>query len=858
MNTNQYPTTTRQVTPHHSTDNRLLRNTRRVISIFGLAVVFVALFVVSAVKAEPAAPDDTPTPIVVDTVDDWSIGSGLIYWGKDCFAVEFGRSGSLRRQPLAGGTRRDLEITDGSHCDMPFGATAQDDGLYYLDLSEKRIERTPLSEPYAGLPVVTPPEADLPSYFSQLEATATHIYWPVYFGGKILRVPRSGGAVETVADGLTNPLDMMVVGSTVYWTQSNGVWRTSLTCGLLPCNANKEQLATFPANTTGHSLFYRRGRFVGDYIVYWVQRTASGASASSLLRVLGCNDTMPCPPLGGTPSTLYAPGVDWELGGLTSDGTNLFWSEVYNKGGVLDGNVKRKTLSGGDPANIAVGQTYIDTRKLFIANGNLHFARLAGAGFNSGIYALPLGASAITRDLAADAFEVTQAIQNLANEAPLAAKKTTYVRAYGKQLSGPNSPTVEAWLVGKRNGVNLPGSPLRPLNGVRALAVGATYDRARLNDGWLYLLPASWTEGAVTLELQVDPQRNQSDNNLENNALARPVTFQNQPPVCVWTVPVRTHTPKPSINDPNFWTMVDHFKRRWPIPDVWIYPDTSSVEELEVCWYGPVPYPCFGPYELEDGWGLTNGIPDRDKVIVSLWTRAQLSFNPDACDDIGAPVHFMGLVHPNANNGGAAGYASTVSNQSWVQLPDHTPNPFPPAWNALREGSTMAQELAHNYGRQHVDCGNNPDDVDGSYPYPPCQIANVGAASYYGFDVTTRQPIRPNETADFMSYANHRWVSDYTWRALIGKFASVVRATPPAGGVARTTPTASSSAAGSMPVRHTANLSPSWCCRMLHCHPPPAKGSRLHGAILTTMPHRWPHTPCNCSMRTALCCIANR
>ena len=77
----------------------------------------------------------------------------------------------------------------------------------------------------------------------------------------------------------------------------------------------------------------------------------------------------------------------------------------------------------------------------------------------------------------------------------------------------------------------------------------------------------------------------------------------------------------------------------------------------------------------------------------------------------------------------------------------------------------MAQELAHNYGRQHVNCGDHPDNVDRNYPYPPCQIAEVGAASYYGFDVTTRQPIQPNQTADFMSYADRTWVSDYTWRA---------------------------------------------------------------------------------------------
>jgi hypothetical protein len=757
--------------PERDLAPKFRRDTLPLIVLCGILATLFTLLAASVANAEGDAPTDTPMPIVIETVDEWSIGSGLLYWGMDCFAQESFRSGYLRRQPVAGGTRRTLETTDGSHCDMPFGATAQDDGLYYYDHSESRIERTPLGEPYAGQPVATPPQSDLPQLGAQLEATAGHIYWPVYFGGKILRAPRAGGEIEIVADGLTNPNDILVVGNTLYWTDRTGVWRTRLTCGALPCNADKEQLATFPANTTGHSLFFRYGRFVGDYAVYWVQRTASGASASSLLRVLGCNDTMPCPPIGGAPSTLYTPGADWELGGLVSNGASLFWSESYNKNGILDGKLKRRALIGGATEDIAVSQTYIDTRKLFIANGSIYFARLAGAGPASGIFSLPLGASAITRDLTVDALEVTQAIQNLANQAPLVAEKLTYVRAYGRQLNGPNSPTVEAWLVGKRNGFDLPGSPLPAVNGVRSLVVGGSYDRARLDDGWLFLLPAHWTEGAVTLEVQIDPRRQHTDPALGNNNLARTVTFQNQPPVCVWTVPVRTHTATPSIDNPNFWSMVDHFKRRWPAPDAWIFRDSEPVEELQLCWWGPFPHPCYGPYELEEGWGLDNGIPDRDKVIVSLWTRAQLSFNPDACDDIDAPVHFMGLVHPNANNGGVDGYASTVSNQSWVQLPEHTPNPLPPGWNAMREGSVMAQELAHNYGRKHVNCGT-PDDIDTNYPYPPCQIADVGAESYYGFDVTTRQPIRPNETADFMSYANRSWVSDYTWRALVNAFAS--------------------------------------------------------------------------------------
>ncbi|MBK8050622.1 MAG: hypothetical protein IPK16_28070 [Anaerolineales bacterium] len=84
----------------------------------------------------------------------------------------------------------------------------------------------------------------------------------------------------------------------------------------------------------------------------------------------------------------------------------------------------------------------------------------------------------------------------------------------------------------------------------------------------------------------------------------------------------------------------------------------------------------------------------------------------------------------------------------------------------------MAQELGHNYGREHVDCGN-PDDIDGSYPYPPCQIGDAGQDKYYGFDTRARTPIAPTAAADFMSYGNRTWVSDYTWRALLNSFAGM-------------------------------------------------------------------------------------
>lgn len=742
----------------------------------------------STPDAEPSTPEvermiplDTPITVVADSVEEWTVGNGLIYWAYSCFADEFVSTAALKRKPVAGGTQRTLEsINDGNRCITFLSQHSSSDGLLYYDDSQGRIERTPLDAPYTPQ-VVKPVSGDQkPSYFKSLVEADGYLYWIGF--QQIVRTLKNGsGALETVVSTTTLVSDVLVVGSTVYWVDSSGVWSISVNCAALPCNDTRSQFAPFGANTNGHGLMYQyNGGVFQNYSLYWVQRTTTSGTSTYQIKGRSCNQIVNCTLI--TPFTFYTATANWFIGNPVIANNTLYWTERDTSISTPTGDIKRKsrTAASSDPAEtIATNQANLD-RRLFVANNTLFFART-----NTGIYSLPLGATAIVRDFIADGLEVTQAIQNLANSAPLVAAKTTYVRAYSRQLSGPNTPNVEARLIGTRNGTPLAGSPLSPVNGVRALVTGGSFDRARLGDGWYFLLPANWiSAGTITIRLDIDGRQIHTDPDRSNNSLSTTVTFQSKPPICVWTVPVRTNTPQPSTNDPNFWSMVDHFKRRWPAPDVWIYRDTSPVEELEVSWWGPFPYPSYGPYELEDGWSITNGPPDRDKVILSLWARALLSFNPQACDNQGAPVHFMGMVHPEANNGGASGYASTISNQSWVQLPDHTPNPVPPGWNMLREGSVMAQELAHNYGRKHINCGN-PSDVDTNYPYPPCQIANTGAESYYGFDVTTRQPIRPDQTADFMTYANRSWVSDYTWRALMNSF---VTAKPP--------PTAPVAAAG--------------------------------------------------------------
>ncbi|MCC6456031.1 MAG: IPT/TIG domain-containing protein [Caldilineaceae bacterium] len=772
------------------------RSTTWLLSLLG---VMVLLLTPAMKESAQAAADDTPVQIVNDSdIVAWDVGAGLIYWSNFC-NEEFETTAELNRRPVSGNTQRTLksintEDDPDESCLTFQNLLSSGDGLFYYEgsVTGGRILRMPLGEPSEDY-IFVPEEVKVLANSSQAPATdfveaGDYLYWGAFGSNAILRTLKDGsGEVETVTATEGLPSDVLIAGTTLFWTDSEGVWSVETTCTPLPCAGGK-QYENVGSSTRVSKLLYQpidNSGFLNDgFRIYWVELTGNAPNLSYKIRYRFCStgivafdcymewapvDPGEPQPLPDPSTIFYEATINWGIGTPVLADGNLFWTESENVPNTTTGEVRRKAYNdtSAGASSIATAQSGLHSR-LFAANNTLFFARSG-----MGIFTLPLNAAPIMRDFNLEAMEVTQGIQNLANNVPLVAEKATYVRAYAKQVSGPNTPNVEAWLVGTINDLPLPGSPLKPINGVRALTTGAAYDRARLNDGWYFLLPESWTKaGNIKMQVVVDPRHLHTDPNLGNNqvpATLTTFTFQKQPPVCVMTVPVRTHTPRPSTTDPNFWTMVSHFDRRWPVPETWIFRDTDPVEELEFCsWHG-IPYPCYGPYELSDGWGLTNGIPDRDKVIASLWTRAQLSFNPDACDDIDAPVHFMGMVHPDADNGGAAGYASTVSKQSWVQLPGHAP--ITPYWN-MREGSTMAQELAHNHGRKHINC-NNPDNIDTGFPYAnPCHIAPVGPDSYYGFDPVTLQPIRPDQASDFMTYGGSRWVSDYTWKALLNKFAT--------------------------------------------------------------------------------------
>ena len=77
----------------------------------------------------------------------------------------------------------------------------------------------------------------------------------------------------------------------------------------------------------------------------------------------------------------------------------------------------------------------------------------------------------------------------------------------------------------------------------------------------------------------------------------------------------------------------------------------------------------------------------------------------------------------------------------------------------------MAHEVGHNHGRQHAPCapGNQISGVDTAFPN---RTANT---DIWGYDSRKQTFLGPDKTKDIMSYCDPKWISNYTYKALIDR-----------------------------------------------------------------------------------------
>jgi hypothetical protein len=617
-----------------------------------------------------------------------------------------------------------------------------------VNYDQSRLESRLTADPATAIHI-----ADLDNLSPVLATDEDYVYYNQSLG--IFRADKDS-LDATKINNATDVTGLAVNDTYVYWLDDTGLWRADKTCTLPSCWDDKEQFAT----VEGEHLTWK-----DEDELLWV---AHDSGYWKIYKELI--------PSNSTASIYSTPDTGtFGLGRAVYHDDCYYWLEntLYDVINPPNNLLRRKCA--GDIDTISEGLMAQD--HLGVGTLGVVFADA------SGIYQVPFDAEAITKDFSLSALEVTQGIQNLFNDVNLVAEKTTYVRVFGFVTANRRADAVQVALYGSRGGSELPGSPLRPINGPQSLAQGDDRDRGDAEDGWLFQLPKSWTEvGTLHLEAEIDPRGVYDDPNQGNNTLSDNFAFYYKPPVCIVFMPVRTHAGQGSTSNPNFGHLLDLSERLMPVPEVHNFIQSTPVEEFQICWkWGFIPYPCYGPYELwEEGTWDEAWRDDESSVIDSIATRWAFSDDPDVCDDAGANTHYVGMVHPNSKTmNGTEGMGRYSSYASWIKFPSYgATSPSQYSWAWPRAGGTLAHELGHNYDRYHVDCGG-PDNIDSGYPYSDgsgtaCVLDDGDPMLYsthFGFDVNSLTPIEPDtpNTSDLMSYASRRWTSDYTWSALYSR-----------------------------------------------------------------------------------------
>lgn len=132
--------------------------------------------------------------------------------------------------------------------------------------------------------------------------------------------------------------------------------------------------------------------------------------------------------------------------------------------------------------------------------------------------------------------------------------------------------------------------------------------------------------------------------------------------------------------------------------------------------------------------------------------------------DLENEVYLYGMIDPAASFSAYCGQACTTG-VGWVL---EGVGPFT-AMNRAAVGvgfgnfgvGTFVHEVGHNHGRFHAPCGVQGDPyVDTNFPHTD---ATIGV---WGYDRRSQSLKSPQATADFLSYCEPTWISDYTFNAL--------------------------------------------------------------------------------------------
>ena len=650
---------------------------------------------------------DTPELVINETVDDYLITNGLIYWVNFCEEGTAREPGYLKRWPVNGGIASTLQITSSSDCNTFRYMTADAVGIYYFDVDQNKILFRPVDQP-GGNPILLyqPATGDKP--ITRFELDDNYLYWGSA-GGQILKMDREGATPPYQLIPQSTASEILVGEDRIVWVDGTGVWSSPLSCRYPPCPKT-----LIDPQSSSHGLIYVPPEN-GEYSVYRVASETLACTEGIYITFDSIYKDV-CTTMGdcshGDP--LYTNeyiGCGYHqaisnlvIGTCPNSGNCLFWKETNVDDLVNVANLKRKALSGSAFAFTLA--TDFDVNGMIVRGDDtkVYFQKeYITNHLPQRVYRMTYDSTIFANDFSADQWEVTQVVQGLAshNLVDLVAGKPTFVRVYGS-VTGDSGRNVDAILSGSMNGQPLPGSPLRALRTI-ALEEGVNHDRQDANAGWLFELPLSWrSAGTIHLEAVIDPNHRYFDYFPLNNSLSGDFTFTDIAPPCLTFVPIHTTAGTFTSGDASFWPSIDIFKQLWPIDDAYVYTYVSTLEELGFCdtwisiWpFGPVKIslPCLKAFDNLD--------EDADFLLAEIVAINLFAGAPAGCKTEGK-YYKVGML-PEVANWEYNGLSLPYSGAALVKL---SPLINSPSWNAPRSGTTLAHELIHTLGEGHIPCPN--------------------------------------------------------------------------------------------------------------------------------------------------------
>lgn len=360
----------------------------------------------------------------------------------------------------------------------------------------------------------------------------------------------------------------------------------------------------------------------------------------------------------------------------------------------------------------------------------------------------PIGPGGPTRgDLIVADGEFTQAIQHFRsykhlpasqtepdNSMRLVAGKDTFVRLYVDYDAASGLPVIGI-LSGQLRVISGTTSTLIPLNSITPRRDNQV-ERSQLGQTLNFLIPEALCRGSVAIEAEVFQQ---GDITQISETFHRTLTFFDVPALSIFAVGINYTGPdrkagvpegSPDLAAPqqaDFATLFAFTERLYPIPGV-----------------------------TQTGFMTI----DYDDEIKSDITKGCDKFSDlrDTIKDLvgDSPDIFYGLLNVGVDTGTVGGCGGDGN----------------AGVGKIGRDRTAAHELGHCLGRQHAPCDNitrcaRPLNTDDDYPhYGTFDSDSIGE---FGIDTVALALRDPGSAHDIMGYSDDKWISPYTYGALMSR-----------------------------------------------------------------------------------------